>query len=316
MDTGKAHGLGVGFIGLGVMGRPMAANLLKGGFNVTVFDLNPAAVDTIVALGAGRAASIGEAGAAEVVVTMLPDTPDVGAVIFGPGGLAETMHPGSTLIDMSSVSPVETRRFAAALAERGVAMLDAPVSGGFQGAEAGTLSIMVGGEADVLERCRPVLAAMGKTISHIGASGAGQVCKVCNQVAVAINIEAVAESLTLARKCGVDPAKVRDALLGGFARSTALDLHGKRVLDDNFAAGFRVALQRKDLRLALETGAATGTPLPVTALVQELYGILAATGRGGWDNSSLAVLLQEFAGCGEEGDGTKARAQDGSRTAG
>jgi 2-hydroxy-3-oxopropionate reductase len=298
----------VGFIGLGVMGRPMAANLLKAGFDVAVHDLNRDAVAALVGLGATDAGSIGKAGAAEVVVTMLPDTPDVGAVIFGPGGLVESMRPGSTLVDMSSISPVETRRFAAALAERGVAMLDAPVSGGYQGAEAATLSIMVGGEADVLERCRPVLDAMGKTINHIGAAGAGQVCKVCNQVAVAINIEAVAESLTLARKSGVDPAKVRDALLGGFARSTALDLHGKRVLDDNFAPGFRVALQRKDLRLALETGAATGTPLPVTALVQELYGILAATGRGGWDNSSLAVLLQEFAGVRDEG--AKARGPD------
>jgi 2-hydroxy-3-oxopropionate reductase len=180
-------------------------------------------------------------------------------------------------------------------------MLDAPVSGGYQGAETGTLSIMIGGTSEALERCRPVLEAMGKTISHIGSSGAGQVCKVCNQVAVAINIEAVAESLTLAKKSGVDPARVREALLGGFARSTALDLHGQRVLDDNFAAGFRVALQRKDLRLALETGAATSTPLPATALIQELYGILAATGRGDLDNSSLALLLQEFAGARGEG---------------
>jgi 2-hydroxy-3-oxopropionate reductase len=287
----------VGFIGLGVMGRRMAANLLKARFALTVHDLNRAAVDELVGLGATDGGSIGGTAAAKVVVTMLPDTPDVEAVIMGDGGLAQTMQPGSTLIDMSSISPVQTRRFAADLASRGVAMLDAPVSGGYQGAEAGTLSIMVGGEADVLERCRPVLEAMGKTINHIGASGAGQVCKVCNQVAVAINIQAVAESLTLAKKAGVDPAKVRNALLGGFARSTALDLHGQRVLDDNFVAGFRVALQRKDLRLALETGSATGAPLPATALIQELYGVLAATARGDLDNSSLALLLQEFAGC-------------------
>ena len=296
MNTDKARSLSIGFIGLGVMGRPMAANLLKAGFKPAVHDLNQAAVDALVALGAVRAGSITNAASADVVITMLPDTPDVEAVLFGDPGLAAAMRPGSILLDMSSISPVETRRFAAALAERGVAMLDAPVSGGFQGAEAGTLSIMIGGEAEALERCRPVLEAMGKTINHIGSSGAGQVCKVCNQVAVAINIQAVAESMTLAKKNGVDPAKVRDALLGGFARSTALDLHGKRVLDDNFAAGFRVNLQRKDLRLALETGAATGTPLPATALIQELYGILAATGRGGLDNSSLALLLQEFSG--------------------
>ena len=296
MNTDKGRSLSIGFIGLGVMGCPMAANLLKAGFKPAVHDLNQAAVDALVALGAVRAGSITNAANADVVITMLPDTPDVEAVLFGDPGLADAMRPGSILLDMSSISPVETRRFAAALAERGVAMLDAPVSGGFQGAEAGTLSIMIGGEAEALERCRPVLEAMGKTINHIGSSGAGQVCKVCNQVAVAINIQAVAESMTLAKKNGVDPAKVRDALLGGFARSTALDLHGKRVLDDNFAAGFRVNLQRKDLRLALETGAATGTPLPATALIQELYGILAATGRGGLDNSSLALLLQEFSG--------------------
>ncbi|MBA3477852.1 MAG: 2-hydroxy-3-oxopropionate reductase [Lautropia sp.] len=292
----------VGFIGLGVMGRPMARNLLKANFPLAVYDLNRPAVEEIVTLGASDAGSITGAAAADVVVTMLPDTPDVEAVIFGDQGLAGSMRRGSILIDMSSISPVATRRFAAALAERGVSMLDAPVSGGFQGAEAGTLSIMIGGEAEALERCRSVLEAMGKTINHIGQSGAGQVCKVCNQVVVAINIQAVAEALTLAKKNGVDPGKVRDALLGGFARSTALDLHGKRVLDDNFAAGFRVNLQRKDLRLALETGAATGTPLPATALIQELYGILAATGRGGMDNSSLALLMQEFSGA--RGDGS------------
>lgn len=296
MRTEKAQSITVGFIGLGVMGHRMAANLLKAGFSPAVHDLNRAAVEALVGFGASDAGSIAGAAPADVVVTMLPDTPNVESVIFDAGGLAHAMRRGSTLIDMSSISPVETRRFAAALAERGIAMLDAPVSGGYQGAEAGTLSIMVGGDAEVLERCRPVLEAMGK-ISHIGPSGAGQVCKVCNQVAVAINIQAVAESLTLAKKSGVDPAKVRDALLGGFARSTALDLHGKRVLDDNFAAGFRVTLQRKDLRLALETGSATGTPLPATALIQELYGILTATGRGDLDNSSLALLLQELSGC-------------------
>jgi 2-hydroxy-3-oxopropionate reductase len=295
MQTDTSRSIKVGFIGLGVMGRPMATNLLKAGFTVAVHDLNRSAVTSLVGQGASDAGSIGGAASADVVITMLPDTPDVETVVLGDAGLALSMRRGSTLIDMSSISPVATRRFAAALAERGIAMLDAPVSGGFQGAEAGTLSIMVGGDAEALEQCRPVLQAMGKTINHIGPSGAGQVCKVCNQVAVAINIQAVAESMTLAKKNGVDPAKVRDALLGGFARSTALDLHGQRVLDDNFAAGFRVDLQRKDLRLALETGSATGTPLPATALIQELYGILAATGRGTLDNSSLALLLQEFA---------------------
>lgn len=295
-QSGNSQSLKVGFIGLGVMGRRMAANLLKAGFPLAVHDLNRSAVEELAGMGAADAGSIAGAANADVVVTMLPDTPDVEAVLFGPDGLARVMRAGSVLIDMSSISPMATRRFARDLAGRGVAMLDAPVSGGYQGAETGTLSIMVGGDPQVLERCRPVLAAMGKTISHIGESGAGQVCKVCNQVAVAINIQAVAESLTLAKKSGVDPAKVRDALLGGFARSTALDLHGQRVLDGNFAAGFRVALQRKDLKLALETGSATGSALPATALIQELYGVLAATGRIDLDNSSLALLLQEMSG--------------------
>lgn len=297
MQSEKTGAIKVGFIGLGVMGLRMAANLLKAGFPLAVHDLNGSAVAALVEQGATDAGSkAGVAAAADIVITMLPDTPDVESVVFGEGGLAESMRAGSILVDMSSISPVATQRFAASLAERGVTMLDAPVSGGFQGAESGTLSIMVGGDGDALERCRPVLEAMGKTINHIGASGAGQVCKVCNQVAVAINIQAVAESLTLAKKCGVDPAKVRGALLGGFARSTALDLHGQRVLDDNFAAGFRVTLQRKDLRLALETGSATGAMLPATALIQELYGVLAATGRAGLDNSSLAMLMQELSG--------------------
>lgn len=286
----------VGFVGLGVMGRRMAANLLKAGFPVLAHDVNPAAVDDVVALGGRDAGVLTGVAEAVVVVLMLPDTPDVDAVLFGEGGLAEALQPGTVLIDMSSISPGATRGFAARLKAAGVEMLDAPVSGGFQGAEMGTLSIMVGGDAGVLERCRPILAAMGKTISHIGDNGAGQVCKACNQVAVALSIQAVAEALTLAKKSGVDPARVREALLGGFAQSRALDLHGQRVLDNNYAAGFRVSLQRKDLRIALEAGTATGVPLPATALVQELYGILAATGRADLDNSSLALLLQELAG--------------------
>jgi 2-hydroxy-3-oxopropionate reductase len=294
---------GVGFVGLGVMGRRMAINLVKAGFRLKVHDLDRVSVDSLVAEGAEDAGSLAGAADSDVVITMLPDTPDVEAVIFGSDGLASAMAPGSALIDMSSISPIATRTIAARLAEQGIGMLDAPVSGGFQGAETGTLSIMVGGDEELLERCRPILAAMGKTVSHIGGAGAGQVCKVCNQVAVAINIQAVAESLTLAKKCGVDPQKVREALLGGFARSTALDLHGQRVLDGNFEAGFRVTLQRKDLKLALETGSATDTPLPASALIQQLYGILSATGRADLDNSSLALLLEEMSGLRAGGDG-------------
>ena len=286
----------IGFIGLGVMGRRMALNLRKAGFDLAVHDFNREAVAELIAAGAADAGSIAGAAAADIVITMLPDTPDVEAVVLGEGGLAASMRPDSVLIDMRSISPTATRAMAETLAAKGVAMLDAPVSGGYQGAESATLSIMIGGDAAVLERCRPLLEAMGKTISHIGGPGAGQVCKVCNQVAVAINIQAVAEAMTLARKNGVDPAKIRAALLGGFAQSKALDLHGQRVLDGHFAAGFRVTLQRKDLKLALENGSATGTALPVTALVQQLYGVLANTGRADLDNSSLALLMQEMSG--------------------
>jgi 2-hydroxy-3-oxopropionate reductase len=253
-------------------------------------------VSEAVSAGARDAGSLKGVAEAEIVVTMLPDTPEVEAVLLGPGGLANAMRAGSVLVDMSTISPIATRSFADLLRERGIAMLDAPVSGGFQGAEAGTLSIMAGGDPEVLERCRPVLSAMGTTISHIGESGAGQVCKACNQVAVAINIQAVAEAMTLARQNGVDAGKVRQALLGGFAQSRALDLHGQRVLDGNYKAGFRVKLQRKDLKIALEAGTASGTPLPVTALIQQLYGILDATGRGDLDNSALALLMHELAG--------------------
>jgi 2-hydroxy-3-oxopropionate reductase len=278
----------------------MARNLLRAGFDLIVHDVNATAVSDAVDAGARDGKNLAGVAEAEIVVTMLPDTPEVEVVLLEPAGLADVMRPGSVLVDMSTISPIATRGFAQHLRGRGIAMLDAPVSGGFQGAEAGTLSIMVGGDAAVLERCRPVLGAMGTTISHIGDAGAGQVCKACNQVAVAINIHAVAEALTLARKNGVDPARIRQALLGGFAQSRALDLHGQRVLDGNYKAGFRVQLQRKDLKIALEAGSASGTPLPVTALVQQLYGVLEATGRSDLDNSSLALLMHELAGIGPE----------------
>ncbi len=302
MSTFSPGSTTVGFIGLGVMGRRMALNLNRAGFALLVHDLNREAVTELVASGARDAGSIAGTAEADLVITMLPDTPDVEAVVLGEGGLAAAMRPGSVLIDMSSISPTAAVAMQSSLAAKAVAMLDAPVSGGYQGAEAGTLSIMVGGDAEILERCRPVLEAMGKTISHIGGPGAGQVCKVCNQVAVAINIQAVAEALTLARKNGVDPGKVRTALLGGFAQSRALDLHGQRVLDGNYAAGFRVTLQRKDLKLALENGSVTGAALPATALIQQLYGVLANTGRADLDNSSLALLMAEMSGLSGESE--------------
>ncbi len=287
----------VGVIGLGIMGKPMARNLLRAGYRLTVHNRSRAPVEELVRLGAadgGSPKGVGEAS--DVVITVLPDTPDVEQVVFGPEGLVEGMRPGSVLIDMSTISPAATRVFAERLRERGIAMLDAPVSGGQRGAEEGTLAIMVGGEEEVFEACRPLLEVLGRHIVYLGPNGAGQVCKACNQIVVALTLQAVAEALVLAERAGVDPAKVREALLGGFAYSRILELHGQRMLEGNFTPGFRVALHHKDLRLALEAGRAYRVPLPATALVHELLGALVAAGQGGLDHAALALLARRLAG--------------------
>lgn len=290
----------VGFIGLGVMGRPMAKHILAKGFPVVVYNRSRAAIDELVAAGATAAVSPADvARQAAVVITMVADTPDVEQVLSGPDGVLDTLRPGSVVIDMSSISPVATRGFAAAVAAKGSAMLDAPVSGGEIGAINGTLSIMVGGDGDALARVRPILACMGnpERIVHVGSEpGSGQVCKVCNQVAIGGALAGVSEAFALARKAGVDPARVREALLGGFAASRVLEVHGERMLKDNYVPGFRARLYQKDLRLATETAAANGVAIPATAVVSQLLNALMAAGGGELDYSALGTVLFEMAG--------------------
>lgn len=289
--------MAIGFIGLGIMGRPMAHNVLRAGFPLVVYDLQPEPVDDLAAAGARAADSPAAlAQQVEVVLLCLPDSPDVQAALCGPQGVLAGARPGQIVVDMSTISPVVARELAATAAAQGVTLLDAPVSGGQVGAAQGTLSIMVGGDAAAFAQVRPVLAAMGKTILHIGASGAGQVTKACNQIVIAVTIEAVAEAMVLAAKAGVDPAQVRQALLGGYAYSRVLEGHGERFLARNFAPGFRTRLQYKDLNIAMDAGRAYAAPLPATALVHQLYGALMARGGAEQDHSALVTLLEELAG--------------------
>lgn len=290
----------VGFIGLGVMGRPMAKHILAKGYQVIVFNRSRPAVDELVGAGAVGATSPADVAArATVVITMVPDTPDVEAVLQGPGGVLETLRPGSVVIDMSSISPVATRTMAAAVAAKGSAMLDAPVSGGEIGAINGTLSIMIGGNADAVARVRPILEAMGnpERIVHVGSEpGSGQICKVCNQIAIGGALAGVSEAFAVARKAGVDPAKVREALLGGFAASRVLEVHGERMLKGNYVPGFRARLYQKDLRLANETAGAHGVSIPATAVVTQLLNALASAGGADLDYSALGTVLFGLAG--------------------
>ncbi len=287
----------IGFIGLGIMGRPMARNLLRAGYGLVVHSRSRPPVDALVAEGAldgGTPRRVAEQS--RVIITMLPDSPEVRQVVLGPDGVIEGIQRDAVLIDMSTISPLVTQEVAAALEARGAAMLDAPVSGGEKGAIEGTLSIMVGGPEQVIEQVRPILEAMGKNIVRIGEVGAGQVAKACNQIVVAVTIQAVSEALTLARKAGVDPARVREALLGGFAQSRILDAHGQRILDRNFTPGFTVRLHHKDLAIALATGRATGTPLLATGLVHEVLGALRAQGDEDLDHSAIARFVERLAG--------------------
>ena len=283
----------VGFIGLGIMGKPMAKNLLAAGFDLTVHSRSPGPVEELVAAGASRASDPSEVAAVSgITITMLPDTPDVEQVILGEKGVVEGASPGSLIIDMSSIDPAPTRTIAEALAARDVAMLDAPVSGGERGAIDAALSIMVGGDDEAVRRAMPVLEALGKTIVHVGPSGAGQVAKACNQLVVAATIEAVAEALLLAARSGVDPAKVREALLGGFAGSKILEVHGQRMLDRTFDPGFRIRLHRKDARIVEDAAAATGTPIPSFAVVAAQLQDAVDAGDGELDHSGLFQTLE------------------------
>ncbi|MHB1681400.1 MAG: 2-hydroxy-3-oxopropionate reductase [Bacilli bacterium] len=286
----------VGFIGLGVMGAPMAENLLKKGFAVTVSNRSRGAFAHFIEMGASAVETPAEvAAASDVVVTILPDTPDVDAVYFAENGLFSAVRPGMLFIDMSTASPEIAHKIHAAAVEKGADSLDAPVSGGDVGAREGTLSIMVGGSEQGFERALPMLQSMGKNIVRIGEAGAGQVTKACNQVVVALTIEAVGEALALAAKAGADPAKVRAALLGGFAQSRILDLHGQRALEHRYNPGFRLRLHRKDLAIALQTAEVQGVSLPNTAAVHEMMNALIAGGHGDDDHSYLIQHLLDLA---------------------
>lgn len=286
----------IGFIGLGIMGKPMARNLIKAGYSLTVHNRSRGAVDELVREGAkdGRTPR-GVAEESDMIITMLPDSPDVQQVVTGPSGVLEGLRKGAVLVDMSTISPMVTQDLAKAVRSKGAEMLDAPVSGGEKGAAEATLSIMVGGPEEIFARVKPVFEVMGKNIVHIGATGAGQVTKACNQIVVALTIQAVSEALVLASKAGVDPGKVRQALLGGFAQSRILDVHGQRMLERNFKPGFRVRLHQKDLNIGLSTGKNLGVPLPATAVVQEAFTALQGLGRGDQDHSSLVTVIEDLA---------------------
>ena len=278
----------VGFIGLGTMGREMTRNLLKAGFVVQAHDVVPEAVAAVVAEGARAAGSVAAAAeGATVVVTMLPDTPDVEAVVLGEGGLRANPPEGRLIVDMSTIAPQAVRGMARALQADGIDLVDAPVSGGPQGAKAGTLSIMAGGEAEAFARARPVLAAMGTTINHVGSSGAGQTVKLCNQLMVGINIQSVCEALALGRASGVDLEQMREVLLGGSAASWMLDRLGPAMIAGDAGAGFRIDLQLKDLRLVQELATSLAVPLPGLALVATQYLEARAHGEGGNGNQAL-----------------------------
>jgi 2-hydroxy-3-oxopropionate reductase len=289
----------VGFIGLGVMGKPMAKNLLKQGYPLVVHSRSRPPVDEVVAAGAKAAGSPADvASQATVVITMLPDTADVELVLTGPNSVVSALQRNAVVIDMSSISPAATRRLASTVASKGGTMLDAPVSGGEIGAINASLSIMVGGDRAAFDRVKPILACMGnpERIVHIGESGAGQVCKVCNQVAIGGALAGVSEAFALARKAGVDASRVREALLGGFAASRVLEVHGERMLKSNYAPGFRTKLYQKDLRIANESAMANGVAMPATALVTQLVNALVAAGGGDLDYSALGTVLFKMAG--------------------
>jgi 2-hydroxy-3-oxopropionate reductase len=289
-----------GFIGLGIMGLPMAVNLVEAGYPLTVHNRSRGAVEELSARGATPADSPREVAAkSEVVITMLPDSPEVEAVVLGPGGVLEGISEGSLYIDMSTIDPAVSRRIAETMSQRGVDAVDAPVSGGEPAAREGKLSIMCGGSERAVDRARPIFDVLAKTTTHIGPAGAGQVTKAANQVVVALTIQAVAEALMLARQAGVDPARVREALLGGFAQSRILDLHGQRMLDGAFDPGFKLRLHRKDLAIALQLGREVQMALLATGQAAGLMDALLAQGAGERDHSALALIYEQLSGVAE-----------------
>ena len=285
----------IGFIGLGIMGSPMAEHLIKAGHEVYLFSI-PSIPETLTAAG-GKACASGKEVAqnAEIIFTMVPDTPHVAAALFDANGVAAGLTPGKTVVDMSSISPIETNQFAERIKALGCDYVDAPVSGGEVGAKAASLTIMVGGSQAAFAKVKPLLELMGKNITLVGENGAGQTCKVANQIIVALNIEAVGEALLFAAKMGTDPAKVRQALMGGFASSRILEVHGERMINRTFDPGFRIELHQKDLNLALSSARAIGVSLPNTANAQELFNACAAHGGKGWDHSAMVRALEKLA---------------------
>ena len=285
----------IGFIGLGIMGRPMALNLIKGGHTLFLHSRSGVPGDLTEAGGHACRSARDVASQADVIITMVPDTPDVEAVLFGPEGVAEGLSTGKAVVDMSSISPIATKQFAKRIADLGCEYLDAPVSGGEVGAKNATLSIMVGGSEATFARIRPIFELMGKNITLVGGNGDGQTCKVANQIVVALTIEAVGEALLFASKAGADPARVRQALMGGFASSRILEVHGERMINRTFDPGFRVELHQKDLNLALAGARALGVSLPNTSTAQELFNACAAQGGAKWDHSAMVRALEKLA---------------------
>ena len=292
------EGMPIGFIGLGIMGKPMARNLAAAGYELVIYNRSQDDIDTLLAEGnqfqaAGSPRDVAER--TKAVITMLPDSPDVRDVVLGDNGVLPALDPGHLLIDMSTIAPATAVEVNAAVRERGARALDAPVSGGDKGAIAGTLSIMVGGDAEDVQRAMPLFEAMGKTIVHVGGVGAGQIVKACNQVVVAVNYAAVSEALVLGAKAGVDPDKIVQVLSGGLAASRVLELKGQTMVGHQFTPGFRTDLHRKDLGIALSTAGANSVPVPVTALVTQLFEALAAAGKGDLDHSALVTVYEEMA---------------------
>jgi 2-hydroxy-3-oxopropionate reductase len=286
----------IGFIGLGIMGKPMARNLIKAGYSLVVHNRSRAAVEELIKDGAQAAGNPKEvAERSDVIITVLPDSPDVELVYTSDQGVFARAKPGMLLIDMSTISPIVARKLAASAQDRGCDMLDAPVSGGEAGAIGATLSIMIGGVSSAVERAMPIFESLGKNLVHVGDAGAGQVTKAANQIVVGTTIAIVSEALVLAAKAGVDPAKVRQALLGGFAQSKILEAHGQKMLDRNFKPGFRIRLHEKDMKIALAAGFEYGVPLMVTSQVAQMMSAMDSMGHGDLDHSGLVKLVEEMA---------------------
>ncbi len=285
----------VGFIGLGIMGRPMAKNVLKGGFSVTVFDLNKGAVDDLVSCGGTAASSVAEvASSSDVIITMLPNSPHVKTVALGQGGILDNAKPGTTLIDMSSIAPTVSREVGVELEKKGIDMLDAPVSGGEPKAIEGTIAVMVGGKKPTFDKYYDLMMTMAGSVTYVGEIGAGNIAKLCNQVVVAVNIAAVGEALTLAKQAGVSPDLVYQAIRGGLAGSTVMDAKAPLMMDRKFDPGFRIDLHIKDLNNAMETAQAVQSPLPLAAQLLEMMKVLKLDGGGSEDHGSLVKYYEKL----------------------